>query len=185
MASVSNGCVAECDSKFDYLDINRRCRNESGYWWRYCWLLWAWLWWYDDDNDNDDASIDQVSIDSTSRRGTLFNPTHLLFSKAEQDSLMTRKSISNPIYRTHLIGGIGKRNEKSHVHLYFGIPAKNIAKLVTAVQFHLFSSARKILIPCIQAYMPYESSEDSSKQPNSPVESTRWRPDPLGPAGPP
>ena len=98
---------------------------------------------------------------------------------------MTRKSISNPIYRTHLIGGIGKRNEKSHVHLYFGIPAKNIAKLVTAVQFHLFSSARKILIPCIQAYMPYESSEDSSNQPNSPVGSTRWPLDPLGPPGPP
>ena len=133
MASVSNGCVAECDSKFDYLDINRRCRSESGYWWRYCRLLWSWLWWYGDDNDDD--SIDQVYIDS--RRGILFHPTHLFYSKAEQDSLMTRKSISNPIYRTHLIGGIGKRNEKSHVHLYFGIPAKNIARLVTAMDVEI------------------------------------------------
>ena len=98
------------------------------------------------DLDYDDMTMTMIMmmlqlirfIDSTSRRGTLFNPTHLLFSKAEQDSLMTRKSISNPIYRTHLIGGIGKRNEKSHVHLYFGIPAKNIARLVTAVQFHPF-----------------------------------------------
>ena len=30
-SSEPNGCVAECDSKFDYLDINRRCRIESGY----------------------------------------------------------------------------------------------------------------------------------------------------------
>ena len=140
VASEPNGCVAECDSKFDYLDINRRCRSESGYWWRYCWLLWSWLWWYGDDNDDD--SIDQVYIDS--RRGILFHPTHLFYSKAEQDSLMTRKSISNPIYRTHLIGGIGKRNEKSHVHLYFGIPAKNIARLVTAMDVEISVELLKV-----------------------------------------
>ena len=46
-------------------------------------------------------------------------------------------------------------------------------------------SARKIWITYIQAYMPHESSEDSSNQPNGPMGSPRRLPNPLGPPGPP
>ena len=49
----------------------------------------------------------------------------------------------------------------------------------------LVSPRRKVWITYIQAYMPHESSEDSSNQPDGPMGSPRCPLDPLGPPGPP
>ena len=46
-------------------------------------------------------------------------------------------------------------------------------------------SARKNWITYIQTYMPQESSEDSSNQPDGPMGSPRCPLDPLGPPDPP
>ena len=70
-------------------------------------------------------------------------------------------------------------------HVSFGLFRSARASWNTSVRPSVSPSARKIWITYIQAYMPQESSEDSSNQPDGPMGSPRCPLDPLGPPGPP